>query len=65
MSEVGPKHFKEVLPKNGELYQEDKPSLVLCKPKIMPLKSITLEKLEKIQKKAQEAMKAQENQDNQ
>ena len=52
--------FKEVLPKNGQLYQQDNPSLVLCKPKIMPLKSITLEKMETMQKEAQELVKEQE-----
>lgn len=33
---------------------------VLCKPKIMPMKSVTLEKLETMQKEAQEAVKRQE-----
>lgn len=51
--------FKEVIPKSGQLYQEDFPSVVLCKPKIMPLKSITLEKMEKMQKEAQETLKKQ------
>lgn len=45
--------FKEVLPKTGQLYQEDIPNLVLCKPKLLPLKSVTLEKLEQMQKDAQ------------
>ncbi|XP_076801408.1 BBSome-interacting protein 1-like [Clavelina lepadiformis] len=52
--------FKEVIPKAGQLYQEDHPSIVLCKPKIMPLKSITLEKMEKMQADSQEAMKKHE-----
>ena len=52
--------FKEVLPKQGQLYQEDLPNLVLCKPKLMPLKSVTLDKLEKMQKEAQETVKQQE-----
>jgi len=52
--------FKEVIPKSGLLYQEDFPSLILCKPKIMPLKSITLERMEKMQREAQETMKHQE-----
>ena len=42
------------------LYQEDVPTMVLCKPKLMPLKSVTLEKLEKMQKDAQETVKQQE-----
>ena len=45
--------FNEVLPKSGEIYHSDVPTLVLCKPKILPLKSITLEKLEQMQEKAQ------------
>lgn len=55
--------MKEVLPKQGQLYQEDSPAVVLCKPKIMPLKSVSLEKMEKMQKEAQETMKAQEEAD--
>lgn len=53
----------EVLPKNGLLFTEQKPMPVLCKPKIMPLKSVTLEKLEKMQKDAQETVKRQEEQE--
>lgn len=51
---------KEILPKHGLLYTEQSPMPVLCKPKIMPLKSVTLEKLEKMQKEAQETIKRQE-----
>ena len=57
--------FQPVMPKNGQLYQEDAPTLVLCKPKLMPLKSVTLEKLEKMQKDAQETVKKQEAQSQQ
>lgn len=39
---------------------EDVPTMVLCKPKLLPLKSVTLEKLEKMQLEAQEAIKQQE-----
>lgn len=49
----------EVLPKKGVLYFEETNHMILCKPRIMPLKSITLEKMEKIQKDAQEAVKQQ------
>ncbi|CAL8333731.1 unnamed protein product [Lota lota] len=52
--------FREVLPKQGQLSMEDVPTLVLCKPKLLPLKSVTLEKLEKMQLDAQEAIKQQE-----
>ena len=44
--------FMEIVPKFGELYDIDNPSLVLCKPKVMPIKSITLEKMEKMQEQA-------------
>ncbi|ELU07290.1 hypothetical protein CAPTEDRAFT_60782, partial [Capitella teleta] len=52
--------FHEVLPRNGQVYQEDLPTTVLCKPKLMPLKSVTLERLEKMQRDAQETVKEQE-----
>ncbi|XP_046327446.1 BBSome-interacting protein 1-like [Haliotis rufescens] len=51
---------KEVLPKQGLLYQEDMPTVVLCKPKLLPLKSVTLEKMEKMQKEAQDLVKQQD-----
>ena len=54
---------QEVLPKYGLLFTEQCPMPVLCKPKIMPLKSVTLEKLEKMQKDAQEAIKRKEEQE--
>ena len=50
--------IREVLPKRGLVYQESNPQLVLCKPKLLPLKSVTLEKLEKMQKEANEKAKA-------
>ena len=52
--------FREVLPKQGMVYQEEQPTVVLCKPKLLPLKSVTLEKLEKMQKDAEEKVKEQE-----
>ncbi|KAK7109683.1 BBSome-interacting protein 1-like [Littorina saxatilis] len=52
--------LQEVLPKQGQVYQEDMPTVVLCKPKLMPLKSVTLEKMEKMQKEAMEEVKQQE-----
>lgn len=52
--------FKEILPKTGLLHHEATYNFVLCKPKIMPLKSITLEKLEKMQKEAQELVRDQD-----
>ncbi|XP_062845310.1 BBSome-interacting protein 1 [Trichomycterus rosablanca] len=52
--------FREVLPKQGQLSVEDVPTLILCKPKLLPLKSVTLEKLEKMQQQAQEVIRQQE-----
>ena len=42
----------------GLIFNECEPQQVLCKPKLLPLKSFTLEKLEKMQKDA--TLKAQE-----
>ena len=50
----------EVLPKQGLFHQENIPTMVLCKPKLVPLKSVTLEKMETMQREAQEIVKAQE-----
>ncbi|XP_065699876.1 BBSome-interacting protein 1 [Patagioenas fasciata] len=52
--------FREVLPKQGQLSVEDTVSMVLCKPKVLPLKSVTLEKLEKLQRAALEAARPPE-----
>ena len=48
-----PSTLHEVLPKAGLVYSEKgNLSEVLCKPKIMPIKSNTLEKLESMEQKA-------------
>ncbi|XP_020027148.2 BBSome-interacting protein 1 isoform X2 [Castor canadensis] len=52
--------FREVLPKQGQLSVEDVTTMVLCKPRILPLKSLTLEKLEKMQQAAQDTIRQQE-----
>ncbi|KAM3913784.1 BBSome-interacting protein 1 isoform 1-T3 [Leptodactylus fuscus] len=52
--------FREVLPKQGQLCVEDVPTMVMCKPKLLPLKSVTLTKLEKMQRDALETIKQQE-----
>lgn len=46
-----------ILPESGKLFYEQKNGFVFCKPHLMPLKSVTLEKLEKMQKQAQEQLK--------
>jgi len=51
--------FREIVPKTGLLYNENITEMVFCKPKIMPMKSFTLEKLDKIQKEAEDKLKGQ------
>lgn len=46
-----------VLPRQGLLYQEATLNYILCKPKLIPLKSVTLEKLEKMQRDAEIKLK--------
>lgn len=46
-----------ILPDTGKLFYEQKTDFVFCQPHLMPLKSVTLEKLEKMQKQAQEQLK--------
>lgn len=43
----------------GQLSVEDTASMVLCKPKVLPLKSVSLEKLEALQRAALEAVARQ------
>nr|XP_020761116.1 BBSome-interacting protein 1 [Odocoileus virginianus texanus]XP_020761117.1 BBSome-interacting protein 1 [Odocoileus virginianus texanus]XP_020761118.1 BBSome-interacting protein 1 [Odocoileus virginianus texanus]XP_020761119.1 BBSome-interacting protein 1 [Odocoileus virginianus texanus]XP_020761120.1 BBSome-interacting protein 1 [Odocoileus virginianus texanus] len=52
--------FREVLPKQGQLYVEDIPTMVLCKPILLPLRLMTVPKLEKIQQTAQDTIRQQE-----
>lgn len=49
-----------LIPDTGLLHRQDDHRLILCKPKLMPLKSVTLEKLEKMQKEAEEKLKEQQ-----
>ena len=46
--------FPELIPKKGYIYEQDHSAVVMCKPKIMPLKSVTLEKIEQKQTKTKE-----------
>lgn len=68
MSESKDKQVEQcdiVLPRQGLLYQEDTLNYILCKPKLIPLKSVTLEKLEKMQREAEIKVKeAQETETN-
>lgn len=47
-----------VLPQQGLLYETETLEYILSKPKLLPLKSVSLEKLEKMQKDADEKIKA-------
>ena len=53
-----------VLPQQGLLYTQHSFDYILCKPKLMPLKSVTLEKLEKMQKEADQKLKEMQEADN-
>jgi BBSome-interacting protein 1 len=46
-----------VFPKSGNLFYEKKKEYKFCKPILLPIKSVTLEKLEKMQLEAQNQMK--------
>jgi len=50
---VSIKHF---VPKVGLLHHKESSQLILCKPKLMPLKSMTLEKLQKMQLEAEKKL---------
>ena len=51
--------MREILPKAGLVYSEKgNLSEVLCKPKIMPITSITLQKIEQMEKDARAAATA-------
>jgi BBSome-interacting protein 1 len=53
--------IKEVFwPSNGYLFNELTLTPVFCKPKLIPLKSVTLEKLERMQQDALEKLKQME-----
>lgn len=56
--------IKPVIPNQGIVIQEEKPFFILCKPKLLPMKSMTLEKLEKMQRDAEEKAKLQMQKEN-
>lgn len=45
-----------IIPESGKLFFEQNSEYLFCKPELMPLKSMTLEKLERMQKQAREQM---------
>ncbi len=56
------KQLRNLVPKNGVVYNEkiDFPE-ILCKPKLLPLKSMTLKKLEDLEKNFDKINKEQTN----
>ncbi|KFM77990.1 BBSome-interacting protein 1, partial [Stegodyphus mimosarum] len=52
-------NLREVLPTTGLLFQQEFQSFVLSKPKLIPLKSVTLQKLENMQQEAEKKAKEQ------
>ncbi|CAF1231943.1 unnamed protein product [Rotaria sp. Silwood1] len=60
MSDNRTTRIEAYLPIQGLLYFDEQLKYVISKPKIMPLKSLTLEKLETLQNDAQEKLKQQE-----
>ena len=62
MADGGSGRLREVLPRQGLLHSEDAPGMVLCKPKLLPLKSVTLEKMEQMQREAEQKARDQSRQ---
>jgi len=50
--QTGHHGHREVLPRKGLLFTESQSQLVLCKPKLLPMKSFTLQKMEEMQQEA-------------
>jgi BBSome-interacting protein 1 len=48
-----------IIPSEGIVIYEEPPFFVLCKPKLLPMKSLTIEKLEKLQEASNEKAKRQ------
>lgn len=48
--------LKSYTPKTGILHHKEASKLLLCKPKLMPLKSMTLEKIQKMQLDAEKKL---------
>jgi BBSome-interacting protein 1 len=41
-----------IVPNEGVVIHEENISFVLCKPKLLPMKSVTIDKLERLQREA-------------
>lgn len=60
MDEQKKSNSTQYVPSTGLLHCQETQTLILCKPKLMPLKSVTLEKLEKMQSEAETKLKEQQ-----
>lgn len=54
-----PPSLTPMIATEGIIIYEESPSFILCKPKLMPMKSVTIEKLEQLQHQANEKAKRQ------
>lgn len=55
--------LSEVLPKAGLVYSEKgNLSELLCKPKLMPLKSVSMQKIEQMEQRMQDKLRQQQQQ---
>ena len=52
-----PPDIKPIIPSEGAVIDSERLNYILCKPKLLPIKSITIEKLEKLQQTANERAK--------
>jgi BBSome-interacting protein 1 len=60
VSQAGVVELSEILPKAGLVYSEKgNLSELLCKPKLLPLKSVTLQRIEEMEQRLQQLNKQQ------
>lgn len=55
-----PSEMKPIIPNEGTVIDSENLTFIFCKPKLLPIKSITIEKLEQLQRTANERAKKQE-----
>ena len=60
--QTGHHAHREVLPRKGLLFTESQSQLILCKPKLLPMKSFTLQKMEEMQQEAKKKANKQRQQ---
>lgn len=59
----GDNSIKPIIPSQHLVIIEERPYFVLCKPKLLPLKSIAMLQVENIQREAEEKIKTMYNDD--